>query len=56
MNSYVNQKSTCVNHGAVNNPDKALKGASVTGGGTADCARHNMKRPCGFADLQKGER
>lgn len=50
------QRSTCVNHEAVNNPDKAVKGKSVSGGGTADCARHNMKRPCGFADLQKGER
>lgn len=52
----LHQRSTCVNHEAVNNPDKAVKGKSVTGGGTADCSRHNLKRPCGFADLQKGER
>lgn len=45
-----------MNHEAVNNPNKEVKGKAVTGGGTADCARHNMKRPCGFADLQKGER
>ncbi|KAF8171891.1 hypothetical protein BJ912DRAFT_1025110 [Pholiota molesta] len=49
-------RSSCVNHEAVNNPNKEVKGKAVTGGGTADCARHNMKRPCGFADLQKGER
>ena len=28
----------------------------VTGIGTVDCARHDMKRPRGIGDLQKGER
>ncbi|PPQ89792.1 hypothetical protein CVT25_008232 [Psilocybe cyanescens] len=49
-------KSTCVNHEACNNSEKEVQGKSVTGGGTADCARHNFKRPLGFGDLQKGER
>lgn len=28
----------------------------MTGIGTVDCARHDMKRPNGVGDLQKGER
>lgn len=54
--SRFKQKSTCVNHNAVNSADKEVKGRAVTGGGTADCARHGLKRPNGFGDLQKGER
>ncbi|KAF4622330.1 hypothetical protein D9613_009070 [Agrocybe pediades] len=49
-------KSTCVNHNAVNNADTEVRGKAVTGAGTVDCARHDMKRPCAFGDLQKGER
>ncbi|KAJ7699783.1 hypothetical protein B0H14DRAFT_3100193 [Mycena olivaceomarginata] len=31
-------------------------GTAASGIGTVDCARHNMKRPNGVGDLQKGER
>ncbi|KIL56864.1 hypothetical protein M378DRAFT_188510 [Amanita muscaria Koide BX008] len=49
--------STCVSHDAVNNADtKDARGLVVTGIGTVDCARHDMKRPNGVGDLQKGER
>ncbi|KAJ7093330.1 hypothetical protein B0H15DRAFT_776920 [Mycena belliarum] len=49
-------KSTCVNHDAVNCPDKEVRGTASSGVGTVDCARHNMKRPKGVGDLQRGER
>ncbi|KAJ7141036.1 hypothetical protein C8R44DRAFT_604776, partial [Mycena epipterygia] len=49
-------KSTCVAHDAVNMPDKEVRGTASSGVGTVDCARHNMKRPKGVGDLQKGER
>ncbi|KAJ6524642.1 hypothetical protein DFH09DRAFT_1046744 [Mycena vulgaris] len=49
-------KSTCVAHDAVNTPDKEVRGTASSGVGTVDCARHNMKRPRGVGDLQKGER
>jgi hypothetical protein len=32
------------------------QGLAATGVGTVDCARHNMKRPNGVGDLQKGEK
>jgi Kyakuja-Dileera-Zisupton transposase len=50
------QKSTCVNHKALSGADKDSRGLAATGIGTVDCARHNMKQPCGVGDLQKGER
>ncbi|KAK7046356.1 CxC2 domain-containing protein [Favolaschia claudopus] len=50
------QKSTCVSHDAVNQPDRESRGTASSGIGTVDCARHNMKRPNGVGDLQKGER
>ncbi|KAJ6585954.1 hypothetical protein B0H19DRAFT_1250699 [Mycena capillaripes] len=50
------EKSRCVSHDAVNQPDKEARGTASSGIGTVDCARHNMKRPNGVADLQKGER
>ncbi|KAJ7733642.1 hypothetical protein B0H16DRAFT_1210260, partial [Mycena metata] len=49
-------KSTCVAHDAVNTPDKEARGTASSGIATVDCARHNMKRPRGVGDLQKGER
>ncbi|KAJ7107449.1 hypothetical protein C8R44DRAFT_885462 [Mycena epipterygia] len=49
-------KSTCVAHDAVNTPDKEVRGTASSGVGTVDCAHHNMKRPKGVGDLQKGER
>lgn len=47
----------CNNHDAVNLA--TLKGAThlaASGVISADCARHEMKRPCSTGDLQKGER
>lgn len=35
---------------------KLSQGLAATGVGTVDCARHNMKRPNGVGDLQKGEK
>jgi hypothetical protein len=41
----------------VNSADtRNTQGLAVTGIGTVDCARHDMKRPNGVGDLQKGER
>ncbi|KAG1847579.1 hypothetical protein F4604DRAFT_1883995 [Suillus subluteus] len=51
------QKSTCSNHNAVNMAEtKSSQGLAAMGVGTVDCARHNMKRPNGVGDLQKGEK
>ncbi|KAG1779216.1 hypothetical protein EV702DRAFT_1216574 [Suillus placidus] len=53
----IQEKSTCSSHSAVNMADtKSSRGLAVTGLGTVDCARHNMKRPNAVGDLQKGER
>ncbi|KAJ7602950.1 hypothetical protein DFH06DRAFT_1350766 [Mycena polygramma] len=49
-------RSTCVSHDAVDKPDRESLGTASSGIGTVDCARHNMKRPNGVGDLQKGER
>ncbi|KAF7364442.1 CxC2 domain-containing protein [Mycena sanguinolenta] len=50
------ERSTCVAHDAVDKPDRESKGTASSGIGTVDCARHNMKRPNGVGDLQKGEK
>ncbi|KAH0828706.1 hypothetical protein J3R83DRAFT_3108 [Lanmaoa asiatica] len=51
------EKSTCVGYNAINMADsKSSRGLAVTGVGTVDCARHDMKLPNGMGDLQKGER
>ncbi|KAJ7720502.1 hypothetical protein B0H14DRAFT_3098545 [Mycena olivaceomarginata] len=50
------EKSTCVAHDAVDEPDREARGTAASGIGTVDCARHNMKRPNGVGDLQKGEK
>ncbi|KAK6981487.1 CxC2 domain-containing protein [Favolaschia claudopus] len=50
------EKSTCVAHDAVDEPNRESYGTASSGIGTVDCARHNMKRPNGVGDLQKGER
>ena len=34
----------------------ASENLSVSGIGTIDCIRHNLKRPCSVGDLQKGEK
>ncbi|KAG1745667.1 hypothetical protein EDB19DRAFT_2023583 [Suillus lakei] len=60
LNDHVTERqecSSCVSHNAVNLADmKSSCGLAATGVGTVDCARHNMKRPNGVGDLQKGER
>ncbi|KAJ7891640.1 hypothetical protein B0H14DRAFT_2560696 [Mycena olivaceomarginata] len=50
------ERSTCVAHDAVDKPDRESLGTVSSGIGTVDCARHNMKRPLGVGDLQRGER
>lgn len=51
------QPSTCQSHDAVNSADtKETRGLAVTGMGTVDCTRHDVKRPVSCGDLQKGER
>ncbi|KAJ7683938.1 hypothetical protein B0H14DRAFT_2422270, partial [Mycena olivaceomarginata] len=50
------ERSTCVAHDAVDKPDRESLGTASSGIGTIDCARHNMKRPNGVGDLQRGER
>ncbi|KAJ7795160.1 hypothetical protein B0H14DRAFT_2391995 [Mycena olivaceomarginata] len=50
------ERSTCVAHDAVDKPDRESLGTASSGIGTVDCARHNMKRPNGIGDLQRGER
>ena len=41
----------------MNNADtRDVRGLAVTGVGTVDCARHNMKRPNSMGDLQLGEK
>ncbi|KAG1725918.1 hypothetical protein EDB19DRAFT_1897703 [Suillus lakei] len=53
----VQEKSTCSSHNAVNMAEtKLAQGLAAMGVGTVDCARHNMKRPNGVGDLQKGEK
>ncbi|KAG2345649.1 hypothetical protein BDR05DRAFT_1013616 [Suillus weaverae] len=51
------EKSTCSSHNAVNMADTKLsQGLAAMGVGMVDCAWHNMKRPNGVGDLQKGEK
>jgi KDZ transposase-like protein len=41
----------------MNNADaRDIRGLAVTGVGTVDCARHNMKQPNSIGDLQLGEK
>ncbi|KAJ3508321.1 hypothetical protein NMY22_g16650 [Coprinellus aureogranulatus] len=50
-------KSDCSRHDAVNLADiRPGQGYAATGVATVECTRHNMKRPGGVCDLQKGER
>ncbi|KAJ7363875.1 hypothetical protein DFH08DRAFT_798338 [Mycena albidolilacea] len=42
------EKSTCVAHDAVDEPDREPFGMASSGIGTVDCAWHNMKRPNGW--------
>ncbi|KAJ7046193.1 hypothetical protein C8F04DRAFT_938986 [Mycena alexandri] len=50
------ERSTCVAHDAVDQPDREARGTASSGIGAVDCARHNMKRPNAVGDLQFGER
>ncbi|KAJ3516066.1 hypothetical protein NLJ89_g1356 [Agrocybe chaxingu] len=50
-------KSTCNNHDAIKSASaRGGHGTAASGSGTAECARHDMKRPIAVGDLQKGER
>ena len=49
--------SSCNNHDAIKSASiRGGKGSAASGMGSAQCGRHDMKRPCGVGDLQKGER
>ncbi|KJA24436.1 hypothetical protein HYPSUDRAFT_136378, partial [Hypholoma sublateritium FD-334 SS-4] len=51
------EKSTCHNHDAIKlAQQRGGAGTAANGSGTAECGRHDMKRPNGIGDLQKGER
>ncbi|KAJ2913229.1 hypothetical protein MD484_g7185, partial [Candolleomyces efflorescens] len=50
-------KSTCNNHDAIKLASiRGGRGFAASGLGTVQCSRHDMKRPGGSGDLQKGER
>lgn len=49
--------ATCNNHDAIKSASaRGGKGIDVSGVGTVECSRHDMKRPVSVGDLQKGER
>jgi len=51
------ERSTCSNYDAMAKANsKDSRFLDTTGAGTVDCVRHDMKRPNGVGDLQKGER
>jgi Kyakuja-Dileera-Zisupton transposase len=51
------EKSTCSNYDAMAKANsKDARYLDITGAGTVDCVRHDMKRPNGVGDIQKGER
>src|ERR1700722_9668240 len=51
------ERSTCSNYNAMAKANsKDTRFLDSTGAGTVDCIRHDMKRPNGVCDLQKGER
>lgn len=57
QNKIIEDKSTCNNHDAIKLAGMGRgKGLAATGMGTAQCSRHDMKRPTSCGDLQKGER
>lgn len=50
-------KSNCNNHDAIKSASaRGGSGTAASGLGTAECSRHDMKRPLAVGDLQKGER
>ncbi|KAJ2928397.1 hypothetical protein H1R20_g8687, partial [Candolleomyces eurysporus] len=49
-------KCTCNNHDAIKSATiRRGKGLAASGLGTCQCSRHDMKRPTGAGDVQKGE-
>ena len=55
--AFDDDKSSCNNHDAIKSASsRGGKGTAATGMGTAQCSRHDMSRPLGLGDLQKGER
>jgi hypothetical protein len=55
--SLPQERSTCSNYDAMAKANsKDVRFLDTTGAGTVDCIRHEMKRPNGVGDLQKGER
>ena len=56
LTNFIHQHSNCVNHNAINKPDREARGLAATGVLTVDCAHHNFKWPNGVGDIQAGER
>ncbi|KAF8166405.1 hypothetical protein BJ912DRAFT_1025886 [Pholiota molesta] len=60
IKNYISEaelKSSCSRHDAVNlSETRPGQGHAATGVGAVVCSRHDMKRPSGVAQLQKGER
>ncbi|KAG2006690.1 hypothetical protein CC2G_014446 [Coprinopsis cinerea AmutBmut pab1-1] len=55
--TFEDDKSSCNNHDAIKSASsRGGKGTAASGMGTAQCSRHEMSRPLGLGDLQKGER
>ncbi|KAF6746229.1 hypothetical protein DFP72DRAFT_823348 [Ephemerocybe angulata] len=51
------EKSACNNHDAIKSANvRGARGVAASGLGGTECARHDMRRAMGAADLQKGER
>jgi hypothetical protein len=51
------ERTTCSNYDAMARANsKDTRFLDTTGVGTVECIRHEMKRPNGVVDLQKGER
>ncbi|KAF8880697.1 hypothetical protein CPB84DRAFT_1817309 [Gymnopilus junonius] len=50
----IQEPSKCSNHNAVNR-EHTMEGYAASGVTSCDCTHHDMKRPNGICDMQKGE-
>lgn len=56
LTNDVFQCSTCVNHNAIDKPDREARGLAASGVMTVDCTRHNLKCPNAVGAIQLGEK
>lgn len=55
--AIIDEKDTCNTHDAIKSANiRGGKGVAASGLGAVQCSRHDMRRPVGAGDLQKGER